>query len=131
MFNYYRKYNPKKERAKENWSPKGKLRIPINSNTKRDIIERCDNICENCYVDNVQQIHHIDGNPCNNSNHNLMGVCYKCHLYLHHGDKKEKDEFVKKLYGKPVEVRLASEQVEDYLNELMGDKSDEDKWKRI
>jgi len=130
VFNYYRRYNPTKERAKENWNPRGKPRIPVNTSTKRDIIERCGNMCENCHVNNVQQIHHIDGNPCNNYNLNLMGVCYACHLYLHHGDKNEKEVFIKKLYGKPVEVRLAHEQVEDYINKLLEEEPEEHKWKK-
>jgi hypothetical protein len=130
VFNYYRGYNPRKERAKENWNPKGKDRIPVTPNTKRDVIDRCDNMCENCHVNSVQNIHHIDGNPTNNSMFNLQGVCYKCHMYLHHGDKEEKEMFIKKLYGKPVAVRLAREQVEDILNEHYGEEPEEYKWKR-
>lgn len=118
MFNFYKDFNSRKERAKENWNPDRKSRVSLSRKLKDEIIERCENICENCHKSNVQNIHHIDENPNNNTHRNLLGVCYSCHMYLHHGDKEEKKEFIKKLYGEPVTVRLDKEQIEEYIRKI-------------
>lgn len=40
--------------------------------------------CEICGSDRNVDVHHIDGNPQNNSLDNLMRVCRSCHYRIHH-----------------------------------------------
>lgn len=40
-------------------------------------------ICENCKNDEFENIHHLDGDPTNNSFSNLMLLCFKCHKERH------------------------------------------------
>lgn len=44
-------------------------------------------MCEKCYAVQYDHIHHVDGNPSNNSVGNLLMLCYKCHLAIHHGER--------------------------------------------
>lgn len=39
--------------------------------------------CFFCNKSKKLLIHHIDGNPYNNTRKNLMILCYSCHLKLH------------------------------------------------
>jgi 5-methylcytosine-specific restriction endonuclease McrA len=60
-----------------------KKRVPITIRSRQEVYTRCRNICEYCdvYYPDLQ-IHHKDGNPTNNEQDNLMGVCYSCHKKL-------------------------------------------------
>jgi len=49
-----------------------------------------DEICFICGKEIIprKQIHHIDGDDKNNSLHNLLSICSKCHHLIHHPKNK-------------------------------------------
>ena len=38
--------------------------------------------CARCFSHNALQTHHIDGNPHNNHQENLIPLCSRCHLQI-------------------------------------------------
>jgi DNA-directed RNA polymerase subunit RPC12/RpoP len=56
-----------------------KDRVPINTSLKRELFERAGNACQHCGQTFALDIHHIDGNPANNSKTNLIVLCATCH----------------------------------------------------
>ena len=59
--------------------------------------------CQQCNTKEKLQIHHLDGNPANNSPKNLMTLCSSCHMKWHwiHGKKSWKRQSVCKICGEP------------------------------
>lgn len=50
--------------------------------------------CDNCGYNKASynlEVHHKDGNPCNNILENLSILCVMCHRDLHYGDLRLKD----------------------------------------
>jgi len=45
-----------------------------------------------------KQVHHIDGKKTNHKISNLLVVCYRCHLAVMHGGRKNTSKFIRK-YG--------------------------------
>ncbi|MBM3911024.1 MAG: HNH endonuclease [Thaumarchaeota archaeon] len=54
---------------------------------RKQILERDNYTCQYCgyYSEKYQIVHHIDGNPENNSNENLVIICQMCNLVEHSG----------------------------------------------
>lgn len=46
-------------------------------------------ICSNCGSMGYTELHHIDKNPTNSNNSNIMELCQKCHKAIHKGEIKE------------------------------------------
>lgn len=59
--------------------------------------------CQACGTTEKLAIHHVDGNPANNDQGNLMTLCDSCHLKWHwaHGKKNSKRQTVCKVCGEP------------------------------
>ena len=47
------------------------------------VLERDNYACAICGSNDKPIVHHLDGNPKNNKENNLLTVCYKCHADLH------------------------------------------------
>lgn len=58
------------------------LRIPIPKGLKLKLVRERGGICQSCSEELYHQIHHIDGDPSNNDESNLLLVCYECHQSL-------------------------------------------------
>lgn len=52
-----------------------KERIPITNDIKNSVFDRAGDKCQICGEDVSLNIHHIDGNPSNNSRNNLIVLC--------------------------------------------------------
>jgi len=52
-----------------------KVRIPIPDDVKNAVMDRAGDKCQICSEDVSLKIHHIDGNPSNNSLNNLIVLC--------------------------------------------------------
>lgn len=64
-----------------------RVRRPRWKQLANTIRERDGNICQDCGVDRnlkILQVHHVDFNPDNNSNDNLISLCISCHQIRHH-----------------------------------------------
>ena len=87
--------------------------------------------CETCSSDYELTIHHIDGNPFNNSLENLQVLCWHCHLLFHEpseagvhdeleGTKNDFDNLddpeIRKFYG-IVEEDIPNTHDEDFSDE--------------
>ena len=56
-----------------------KPRRAITKQLKIRLVTKRGGLCEDCREELFQQVHHIDGDPSNNDEDNLMLVCYDCH----------------------------------------------------
>lgn len=59
--------------------------------------------CQICGATEILNVHHIDGNPKNNDQSNLMTLCASCHATFHwrNGKKPHKRQSVCKICGRP------------------------------
>ena len=57
-------------------------RKKIQRNISRKIKESVKS-CEECWSDKILQVHHIDKNPKNNNEDNLIKLCLYCHMKKH------------------------------------------------
>jgi len=64
---------------------KERKRKPIPSRLKREITSRPVK-CKWCRKNPVQEVHHIDGNPENIQEDNLIGLCGICHIRATRGE---------------------------------------------
>ena len=64
-----------------------KVRVSIPTFTRQQVYARSKGRCERprCSYGGKVHIHHIDGNPSNNSLANLIAVCPNCHSRIHDG----------------------------------------------
>lgn len=61
----------------------------FNKELKESIRARDNFICQLCGVPEIEfntnlNIHHIDMNPKNNDKRNLISLCFRCHMTVHH-----------------------------------------------
>src|SRR6516225_8235054 len=60
--------------------PRTKMRIPIPDNVAAEVLFRQNRTCCVCQEPGKRlQIHHIDDDPSNNNQSNLVGLCFTCH----------------------------------------------------
>ena len=66
-------------------SRKSKLRLPLSPALRKAVLKRDKGKCTICglFAIKTNQVHHIDGNPSNNSMENLATICYECHITKH------------------------------------------------
>ena len=69
-------------RRNPNWRPASERR-PSNKRSLRKDIRRRDRICQDCSVIDHLQVHHVDCNPLNNGDGNLILLCKSCHAKRH------------------------------------------------
>jgi len=90
---------PKKVRAK----------IPKENKVRAELQKEVSSICPFCDSTDVGhfEIHHMDENPSNNENQNLMLLCPTCHSKITKGDISRDEVYKKKieLITKPVEAQ--------------------------
>lgn len=60
-----------------------KLRIPVPTKIRNEIISQKESTCEQCGTFDANQIHHINNDPADNRRANLILLCYNCHLKHH------------------------------------------------
>jgi 5-methylcytosine-specific restriction endonuclease McrA len=74
-----------------------KLTYHPGTNEARQILEQAGRsflYCEECNIQDSTAVHHVDGNPFNNSIENLRILCQMCHARIHGIDEAEVvDEF--------------------------------------
>lgn len=63
--------------------PGRKLRIPVPTKIRNEILSEKQSMCEECGMYDANQIHHINNDPADNSKTNLQLLCYNCHLKYH------------------------------------------------
>lgn len=56
-----------------------KTREPFTKKERYNILKQLGRLCIDCGTNEDIQIHHIDGNPSNNTLNNLEPMCYRCH----------------------------------------------------
>lgn len=66
----------------QNWLPTKNLR-PSNKRALRKRIKERDRFCQDCASNRSLQVHHIDGDPSNNDESNLILLCKPCHSDRH------------------------------------------------
>ena len=108
-------------------APKMKHDFLISKYIKRFIFEKNNSKCEKCgwgeinkYTNRIPlQIHHIDGNPCNNQEENLQLLCPNCHSLTDnymgaHKNKTGKTRERTKYYGRDIQraVKNKNKQLE-------------------
>lgn len=65
-----------------NWKETKVIR-PQSKRALRNHIVMRDKVCQDCGSDKKLQVHHIDSNPTNNSESNLVLLCKECHAKRH------------------------------------------------
>lgn len=65
-----------------NWKETKHIR-PASKRSLRDHIKARDKICQDCGSDKGLQVHHIDSDPSNNTDANLVLLCKPCHASRH------------------------------------------------
>ncbi|MEK6935988.1 MAG: hypothetical protein AABW67_04305 [Nanoarchaeota archaeon] len=61
-------------------------KVKMNKELRRIILERDDFTCRKCKkkdFNKILHIHHLDCDPFNNKENNLVTLCIKCHHFLH------------------------------------------------
>ena len=79
-----------------------KQRVRIPKITEKEIYQESSSACAFCRLAEVAslQIHHIDEDPSNNENDNLLLVCASCHSQITQGKISPADVFVQKQKAK-------------------------------
>jgi len=62
-----------------------KKRLPIPQKIKDKLLVECNHMCVRCGVQ-YHEVHHIDGDPSNNAEENLIVLCPNCHQGKVHGN---------------------------------------------
>lgn len=73
-----------------NWKPTKTL-CPSNKHSLRRHIKARDKVCQDCGAPKNLQVHHVDGDPTNNDDGNLVLLCKPCHA-RRHIERGEPDE---------------------------------------
>jgi len=80
-------------------SDKKKIRKPISPELQQKLYERAENRCQYCGMGNVKlHIHHINGNPSNNSIDNLIVLCPNHHSIANSLNRNDLKTMVTKAY---------------------------------
>ena len=62
----------------------GTIKVPSDRNSRRQSAKSVKDQCEICGRDDTRLlVHHLDENPQNNSQGNLMTLCGSCHCHIH------------------------------------------------
>ena len=65
-------------------------RTPIPNRIKRELLQQRGTLCEACKDSEDHHIHHVDGDPNNNTIENLVMLCVNCHKEEHRKKKRAK-----------------------------------------
>ena len=82
LIKFYKENQPKEGKRQKEMTTK-----PIPRSLTVQLIKTHGILCQNCKMNEFDDIHHIDKDPSNNSFDNLMLLCFKCHREKHSSSK--------------------------------------------